>query len=311
MEGAELFGGRAGVAVVVRPARFGGVRGNAMEPQTVPGTGAGQGVFLRDGFVYLFGDAETGVIRECTLHSTRPFLRPTGRDIRLTVRGKDIAPHPTGLTHHPLFGTFLGDTVAQKGTIFMIDWDGALMQGTLDGAVLATIRDDAAFNGTRPEFVRYLGRWWIATSDYGNAGNEVRLYDPARLARAERTSEPGVVAHRFACGPFVQSLRWIDETDTLVLVQNQIVGLRYRLSFADLASLPENGDLRAVPVLDLAQPTDELQGFTPLPDGRWLFFNASRADNVWFGTPAKVRSPGPIQSRSSASMIASGSARSR
>lgn len=248
--------------------------------QTLQGLGSTQGVDYRDGRVYVFGDAETGVIREfepCGCE-TAPRLETTGRCIRLTCGGENLLPHPTGLTHHPQFGTFLGDTVRQRGVIWRIDWDRALRDGCLDRAIVNRCEDDEAVNGCRPEFVHVGGRTLVASSDYGPAGNEVRLYDPTTLGRVSRTSEGCVVA-RFPCGPWVQGLHWIDKTSTLVLVQNQVAGLRYRLTFVRLG---ESLDGRVTATVDLANPDDELEGFTLLDGGRALLVSSSRQDNAWF-----------------------------
>src|SRR5262249_14763945 len=77
---------------------------------TVEGLGAMQGVSFRDGKVYLYGDVwdarpRVGVIREFTAD-----YRPTGRVIWLRREGKPLLVHPTGLTWHERWGTFLGDT---------------------------------------------------------------------------------------------------------------------------------------------------------------------------------------------------------
>jgi hypothetical protein len=159
------------------------------KPITAQGIGAGQGVEVRDGRVYLYGDAATGIIREYDLVDNSA-LTFTGRQVQLTTGTQDLMPHPTGLTVGPDLTTFIGNTVSEKGTIFRIDWARALANGTLDGAVLGTIADDLAVNGTRPEYVRVGARWLVATADYGALGNEVRLYDPERLKTAARTSEP-------------------------------------------------------------------------------------------------------------------------
>ena len=119
-------------------------------PVTVEGIGAGQGVEVRDGRVYLYGDAGIGVVREYDVVENSA-LRFTGRQIQLTAGGRSLAQHPTGLTVAPGLGTLLGNTVAEKGTILMIDWAQALANGTLEGAVQATVADDLAVNGTRPE----------------------------------------------------------------------------------------------------------------------------------------------------------------
>jgi len=257
-------------------------------PHTAQRVGAGQGVFVRDDFLYLYGDAETGIIREYDLAAARAGrLEPTGRDILLTRDGEDLASHPTGLTWHPEYGTLLGDTVNRQGAIYHLDWDRALADGDLDDAVLHVIRDDAAVNGTRPEFVRVDGRWLVATSDYGDMDNAVRLYDPVRLLEVDRTSEEGVLVAEYPCGPFVQTLHWIDDLGTLVLVQNQVAGLRYRFTFARLDG--PGRDLRSCPVLDLPGLEDELEGFALLGGGRAVMFSAWPEDNVRF---AEVRLTG-------------------
>ena len=143
--------------------------------------GDAQGVSYRKDRLYFYGDVcqakpRVGIIREYTLD-----LNPTGRDIRLTRDGKPLLLHPTGLTWDAEFGCFLGDTVNKVATIYKLDWQRALQDGNLDGAVLAVIHDDAATNGCRPEFVALRGRRLLATADYGNVRPAVRLYDPERL----------------------------------------------------------------------------------------------------------------------------------
>jgi len=264
---------------------------------TVPGVGAGQGVFVHNGFVYLFGDADTGIIREFTWSPDDPHaLTPTGRDIRLTRDGVDIAPHPTGLTHHPDFGYLLGDTVRQTGLIFHLDFDRALRDGNLDHAVLHTVVDDLAHNGTRPEFVTRQGLPMVATADYGNAANAGRLYDPAALLTASRTSNRGVLVDEWPAGPFVQSLRWLPARNaaqpsdrhanlpregTLVLVQNITAGQGYRLTPVVLGV---TDDLTDFPPCDMAETQRELEGFAPLPghDAPAILFSAHREHNVTF-----------------------------
>lgn len=259
------------------------------QSQTVPDLGEGQGAAVRDGFVYLYGDAETGVIREyrCEADEAGAIaqLVPTGRAVRLTAGGDDIIPHPTGLTFHPEFGTFLGDTVRGKGTIYHIDWDAALSDGTLDRAVLNVAHDDLAVNGCRPEFVRVGERWLVATADYGDRDNALRLYDPKRLAEAALTSQDGVLVARQPCPPFVQSMYYDDPTRRLVLAQNQIAGLRYRLT---LYAVDDMSTVEPISMVDLPQPTDELEGFCMLPstpaEQDCILFSSAREQNVWFAT---------------------------
>lgn len=246
---------------------------------TIDDIGAGQGAAVDPPFLYLYGDADTGIIREYDLAAARDSrLVPTGRFVRLTRNGVDLASHPTGLAINRELGTFLGDTVNQKGTLYHIDWDVALADSTLDHAVINVIRDDAGVNGTRPEYCLYDGRPAIATSDYGDRGNRIRLYDPERLARASRTKSKGVLLASFPCGPFVQSIEWLETSGVLVLVQNQIAGLESRLTTVKIDPSGVAGC-----VLDLDRPTDELEGFVNLGRGRCLLITSSSARNIWFG----------------------------
>lgn len=248
--------------------------------QILNGMGAIQGVSEWNGKIYVFGDADTGVIGEYTLDRDGPALVPTGRAIRLTRDGLDALPHPTGLAFPPRdrpdLPVFLGDTVRRVGIIHAIDFERALRTGTLDGAILNSAVDDLAVNGCRPEYVRVevdgphgaAARWLIATADYGDTDNAVRLYDPALLARTTRTSHPGVLVRSMPSGPFVQSLRWEDERSELVLVQNREPGLLYRLTFMRL-------DGSSPIVVDLDEPRDELEGYLDLGDGLVLMVSAT------------------------------------
>jgi len=254
------------------------VRVTLHAPLTVSGVGAAQGAEWRDGHLYIVGDATTGVIREYAV-AADTVVTPTGRALALTVGGRDSLAHPTGLTFHPRYGTFLGNTVAKRGSIYHVDWAALLRSGTLDGAILNAVEDDAAVQGSRPEFVRAGDDWFVATSDYGPSGNHVRLYDPAKLASVRRTSEPGVVVGQFRCGPWVQSLHWLDDRGLLVLVQNQIEGRRWRLTFVDLAASLRTGEAVAVQTVDLA-PDDELEGFHMISRNSGFLVSSSRTDNL-------------------------------
>jgi hypothetical protein len=259
-----------------------------LSAQTIENVGAGQGIYYdrQAKLIYLYGDADPGVIREYRVEGdAKPQLAATGRSIALTRNGEDILPHPTGLTRAGGF-TFIGDTVRQQGVIWAIDWERALADGTLDNAIRNQVIDDDAVNGTRPEFVTMGGHAYVATSDYGPEGNEVRLLDPERLMEASRTSAEGVVLARYPCGPFVQTLHWLEERTQLVLVQNQKPGLLYRLTFVRLPGsgpgLPE--DLRVYEHLDIDSVYDELEGFALLDmeSGLAITFSAMREDNVRF-----------------------------
>jgi len=264
------------------------------DAHTVSGVGAGQGAAVVGESLLIYGDAETGVIREARLDDARRGeIVTTGRDILLTRDGVDLLPHPTGLTSRDGRLAFIGNTVAGEGEIFAIDLERALIDRDLDRAVINRVEDDLAVNGSRPEFVRFEGRWVIATSDYGPEGNEVRLYDPDRLLTAKRTSEAGVLLARYRCGPWVQNLHWIDSMGALVLVQNQIEGLRYRLTFVSLEDADR--DLRDAPPIDLKTPRDELEGFVLLGDGRCALVSSARENNVWLGRLG-VRFASPVES---------------
>lgn len=249
-------------------------------PLTIPGIGAGHGIEVRDGKVYLYGDATTGIIREYEAPGSNS-LTFTGRQVLLTVGGREIVSHPTGLTTAPGEPTLLGNTVSEQGTIHLIDWSRALASGTLDGAVLTSVADDLGVNGTRPEYVRVGDRWLVATADYGAVSNEVRIYDPERLKTAARTSESGVLLYRFRSSPYVQTLHWIDSAGLLVLVQNRSDGQGWRLTVLDLARSLAAGQEVATQTIDLS-PQDELEGFHMIASGRGLFLTSSSAANVYF-----------------------------
>ncbi|MEO1584452.1 MAG: hypothetical protein AAFR96_07765 [Planctomycetota bacterium] len=259
------------------------------------GVGAAQGIFAEGNFVYVFGDLYDdgtngpGIIREfffSTDDNDLTTLFPSGREIRLTEGGQDIAPHPTGLTWHPNFGYWLGDTVEGRGRLFQIDFARAIRQGTLDGCVIHSVDDDAAVNGTRPMFLTLPGgRVTLATSDYGDQANALRLYDPVALLAADNTSQPGVLVSEAACGPWVQSLASRGNPGQLWLVQNQTEGLGYRLTEI---TLDDAGEIISREVVDFVRPTDELEGLLWLEPDRqdrvpFVMVNAGQSRNVYFG----------------------------
>jgi hypothetical protein len=251
--------------------------------QTAEGLGAMQGVSFHDGKVYLYGDVwdakpRVGVIREYTAD-----YRPTGRVVWLRRDGKPLILHPTGLTWHKRWGTFLGDTVKKKAVIYRLDWNRAWEDGHLDRAVLDVIDDDAAVNGCRPEFVELKGTSYLATADYGSARPEVRLLDTEKMLAARRTSSPGVVAHRFLAGPYNQNLHWDAGRGQLTCVQNVIEGRGWQLDVIDLAKAVADGRTWGPGVrvrLLTFLPHDELEGYRPLDEKRGLFVTSSRRNNL-------------------------------
>ena len=164
--------------------------------------GAAQGVAIRDGRIYAYGDVysvnpRVGVIREYDLD-----LKQTGREVWLRKGDRPLIIHPTGLTWNDRWGIFLGDTIkaTKKAVIYRLDWTRAWSEGNLDHAVLDVIDDDAAINGCRPTFVQIGEKSLIATADYGDVHPEIRLYDPELLLKAHRSSAPALSSTAYCAG---------------------------------------------------------------------------------------------------------------
>ncbi len=264
----------------------GGIDTVITRPLTLDSLGACQGVSYLDGRVYLYGDREVGVIRAYTLAGDS-MRYVSGSEVKLTQQGQDLINHPTGIAHSGHGPTFIGNSIRlnPEGTrwravLYHVDWEGLQRTKTLDGNLLAIIDDDTCVQGTRPEYVRYQNQDYVATADYGPVRNEVRLYDPQRLAQAKKTSEPGVLVKKFTCGPWVQNLHWIPEKNVLVLIQNQIEGRRWRFTFLDFPKSVETGQAVVLKTVDLDR-ADELEGFTLLggPE-RGVAVSSSRKQNV-------------------------------
>lgn len=252
---------------------------------TVDSLGACQGASYLDGKVYLYGDREVGMVREFTQKGDS--LHYTGKEVRLTVDGKDVINHPTGIARHGKLPVFIGNSIRlnAEGTlwravIYQVDWKGLLKTGSLDGNLIRTIEDDACIQGTRPEYVEYNGKWLVATADYGDKRNEVRLYDPAVLKKAGKTSAPGVLVKKFTCGPWVQNLHWVPGKGVLVLIQNQIEGRRWRFTFVDLKKSLEKGEQVVLNSVDIDK-ADELEGFAFTgTSSKGIAVTSSRKNNV-------------------------------
>ncbi|MFZ5829893.1 MAG: hypothetical protein ACOY3P_07385 [Planctomycetota bacterium] len=261
--------------------------------------GAGQGMSRRGEWLYVYGDVyiatpRVGIIRQYTLE-----VKPTGREIVLARGGQTVVQHPTGLTWDERFGCFLGDTVDGVANIYQIDWPRALREGNLDNAVLAHIRDDAAVNGCRPEFVTLKGRRLVATADYGDTTPEIRLYDPEEMLAAGRTSAPGVIVARLPCGPFNQNLHWDETRGRLTCIQNVVVGRGWRLDAIDLLTAVARGKVDGEVRFEqlVFNRHDELEGYCPLDEGRALFVTSGLPDNLITGRPLQVEPyPSPVGS---------------
>ncbi len=270
------------------------------------GLGAVQGVVVRDGLVYAYGDVAQAKPRVGVIREYNKQLEPTGRVVWLRLGNEPLIMHPTGLTWHERWGTFLGDTVKtadpnrSRAVIYRLDWDRAWKEGNLDNAVRNVVDDDAAINGCRPELVTLGGRVLLATADYGDIRPEIRLYDPDALLAAGRSSAPGVVVHHVLCGPFNQNLHWDAESGHLVCVQNVIAGRGWRLDALDLARAVGDGraDGPKVRVRQLTfSPHDELEGYWSLGGERGIFAVARRRDNLFVGAfrATAPRSSPPVE----------------
>jgi len=253
---------------------------------TIDSLGACQGISNQNGRMFLYGDREVGMIREFKMINDSLIYQH--KEIKLTQDGKDIINHPTGIAYNGRSPTFIGNSIRlnAEGTkwravIYCVDWNGLLKSGSLDGNLINTIEDDACIQGTRPEYVKYNNKWYVATADYGDNGNEVRLYDPEKLKQASKTSEKGVLYKKFTCTPWVQNLHWVADKGMLVLIQNKIQGRQWRLTCVDLKKSIETGKQVVISQTDDIDRADELEGFTyTQKPGQGIAVTSSRKNNV-------------------------------
>lgn len=211
------------------------------------------------------------------------------KEYLLTKDGKDVINHPTGIAYNGTGPVFIGNSIRLndsgtqwKAVIYCVNWQGLLKTGTLDGNIINTIEDDACIQGTRPEYVKYNHKWYVATADYGNHGNEVRLYDPEALRKAGQTSEKGVLFKKFTCTAWVQNLHWVADKGVLVLIQNQVEGHKWRFTYINLAASVNSGKQEVIKEINIEKP-DELEGFSFLgntSDG--IAVTSSKKNNVTF-----------------------------
>lgn len=253
---------------------------------SVDSLGACQGISYQGGKLFLYGDREVGMIREYVQDGDSLLYRQ--KEMRLTVDGKDVINHPTGIAVHGNMPVFVGNSIRLnpegtlwKAVIYHVNWKGLQQTGTLDGNLLNTIDDDTCVQGTRPEYVPYKGKWYVATADYGEKANEVRLYDPQLLSKAKKTSEKGVLVAKFRCSPWVQNLHWIPEKNLLLLIQNQTEGRKWRFTYVDVERSILSGKEEVIKVVDINERMDELEGFAFLKDtGKGIAVSSSRKNNV-------------------------------
>ncbi|MEI6586425.1 MAG: hypothetical protein WCL56_10075 [Sediminibacterium sp.] len=255
--------------------------------QTIDSLGACQGVSIQNNRIFLYGDREVGMIREYKVMGDS--LVYVNKEMRLTLNDSDIINHPTGIAYQPSLPVFIGNSIRLnkegtkwKAVIYCIDWKGLQHSGKLDGNLLNTIDDDTCIQGTRPEYVQYQNKWFVATADYGNKSNEVRLYDPSILKTTQRTSAKGVLYKKFSCSPWVQNLFWIADKGILVLIQNQIEGRKWRFTYVDLEKSILSGKESVIKVIDINERNDELEGFAFLNNSlnAGVAVTSSRVNNV-------------------------------
>lgn len=254
-------------------------------PLTVDSLGACQGISYQKGSLFLYGDREVGVIRKYKMEGDSLVYQH--QEIKLTMNDTDVINHPTGIAVHEKLPVFIGNSIRLnkegtlwKAVIYCVDWAGLQRTSTLDGNLINTIDDDTCIQGTRPEYVAYKKKWYVATADYGDKKNEVRLYDPMALKNTKKTSAKGVLYKKFTCPAWVQNLHWIDEKGLLVLIQNQIEGRKWRFTYVDLAKSIETGEAVIVKTLDIDRP-DELEGFTFLDSyKKGIAVSSARKNNV-------------------------------
>lgn len=259
---------------------------------TIDSLGACQGISYQHGRIFLYGDREVGMIREFKLEGDS--LTYINKEYKLTTNGQDVINHPTGVAYNGTGPTFMGNSIRLnkegtkwKAVIYCINWDGLLKTGTLDGNLINTIDDDACIQGTRPEYVKYNNKWFVATADYGNNGNEVRLYDPEALKKATKTSEKGVLFKKFTCTAWVQNLHWIASKNILVLIQNQKEGRMWRFTYVDLKKSLETGTQQVIREINIDGKQDELEGFSFLGNTqKGIAVSSSRKNNVTFTNTA-------------------------
>lgn len=258
---------------------------NLVHAYTYDSLGACQGISYQDGKIFLYGDREVGMIRQYRLAGDS--LEYLHKEIKLTVNDTDVINHPTGIAYNGKDPVFIGNSIRlnKEGTswramIYCVNWDRLQKTGTLDGNLLNTIEDDTCIQGTRPEYVQYNKKWWVATADYGDKKNEVRLYDPAVLETAKKTSAKGVLYKKFTCTPWVQNLHWIAKKGQLLLIQNQVEGRKWRFTYIDLAKSIASGQQEVVKVIDMDR-LDELEGFSFLGDyTKGIAVSSSAKNNV-------------------------------
>ncbi len=236
--------------------------------------GSGQGIQVIDNFIYLYGDSKVGTVQELDMQ-----LQKTGWQGLLLVNDEDVIPHPTGLAYHPSYPTFIGS----QGAIYSIDWNLFYTDRNLTRAIQKKI--NAGTRTTRPEYVFYLEKWYIASAEYDPSDhqNEILLMDPFTLKEAENVDDAGVIIYRFPISRFVQDIYWDNNEQILILVQNIKLWKGWKLTTINLkVAIQENSGLAsAVFKTNCILLQSELEGYTRLSDNREIFLTGDVQYNLF------------------------------
>ncbi|MDF2431251.1 MAG: hypothetical protein JWP44_882 [Mucilaginibacter sp.] len=110
---------------------------------TIDSLGACQGISIQKQKAFLYGDREVGMIRQFSFNDDT--LTYDHKECKLTVNGKNVINHPTGVAYHAGMPVFMGNSIrlnkegtSWKAMIYCINWKGLWKTGTLDGNLLST-----------------------------------------------------------------------------------------------------------------------------------------------------------------------------
>lgn len=279
-----------------------------LQASAFPAIGSGQGAQRVGDHIYIYGQADGGIVQELDLN-----FQPTGWIGRLTKNGAHLIPHPTGLAYREGYPTFIGG----DDNFFVIDWPLFKADKNLDRAHLHTIegkhrklsadelKDGKNSDSARPEYVELNGRWMVATAgEYFRPNNRLTLMDPLRMSTARTIMDEGVILHEIAAAPCVQTLHWHTGRQELVLVQNQFRARGWQLSFVDLKRAVAAGSVNDAVMGSVAvAQRSELEGYVALPDGRELFVAAETEQNILVGRNVGAPTTPPVVERLSVAVL--------
>ncbi len=180
------------------------------------------GLEFREGRLLALGDIDDGVIIEFELGNGNQIGRVTAT-IDLDNDVGPEAPFPTGLSRHGN-QTVLGNLREGVSTLLFIDWDAARSSQSLNATVFEAVIDDLGVS-SGPEVVTVGAKGYVAVADV--QAEQVRLYDPAALASADKTSDLGVLSSSFSTNAPINSMFY--DTPSLMVIQSTAVGATLRV----------------------------------------------------------------------------------